>query len=120
MTFQTPIWCCKLMRNYIPIGTKTVWDPTPGECNLFSMWREKKYEVTAPKDFWRIPFFSRYDCIVMTPPFSPMKVGYKILYRCMTMSDHIIALMPWLVLINSVNRTSDLFGFGLVSVTHLP
>ena len=56
----------------------------------------------------------------MNPPFSPMKQGYVILEKCMGMSDVIIALMPWLVLINSERRTKMLREWGLVSVTHLP
>lgn len=56
----------------------------------------------------------------MNPPFTPMKTGYEILYRCMEMSNNIIALMPWLTLINSEKRTAKIFEYGLISVTHLP
>ena len=56
----------------------------------------------------------------MNPPFTPMKKGYEILYKCMEMSDNIVALMPWLTLINGEKRTSDIMNFGLVSITHLP
>ena len=38
----------------------------------------------------------------------------------MEMSDNIIALMPWLTMINGQKRTSDIIEFGLVSITHLP
>ena len=38
----------------------------------------------------------------------------------MEMSDNIIALMPWLVLINGNKRTTDIMNFGLISITHLP
>ena len=55
-----------------------------------------------------------------TPPFSPMKEGYEILNVCMEMSNTIIALMPWLTIINSERRTKKILDFGLHSVTHLP
>ena len=116
MDFQTPEWVCKHMAYLVPFGTKTILEPTPGEGNLVKALSE--YEVTAPEDFWE--WSGRWDCIVMNPPFSPMKQGYKILYRCMTMSDNIIALMPWLTLINSERRTKDIVDFGLRSVIHLP
>ena len=38
----------------------------------------------------------------------------------MEMSDNIVALMPWLTIINSQKRTSDIINFGLKSITHLP
>jgi hypothetical protein len=38
----------------------------------------------------------------------------------MEMSDNIIALMPWLTMINGAKRTKDIMDFGLVSITHLP
>ena len=116
MDFQTPEWICRQMVSLVPLGTKTILEPTPGEGNLVRALSE--YEVTAPEDFWE--WSGRWDCIVMNPPFSPMSQGYKILYRCMKMSDYIIALMPWLTLINSERRTRDIVNFGLQSVMHLP
>jgi hypothetical protein len=56
----------------------------------------------------------------MNPPFTPMKLGYKILYRCMELSNNIVALMPWLTIINGQKRTEDIMNFGLKSITHLP
>jgi hypothetical protein len=38
----------------------------------------------------------------------------------MTMSDHIIALMPWLTYINADRRAKTIEDYGLVSVTRLP
>lgn len=38
----------------------------------------------------------------------------------MELSDNIIALMPWLVIINSKQRTHKIISFGLKSITHLP
>ncbi len=116
MNFQTPKWVCDYMISLIPPDVKTVLEPTPGEGNLVKALAG--YHITAPDEFWVISGW--WDCIAMNPPFTPMSQGYKILYRCMEMSDIIIALMPWLTLINSEKRTQDIVGFGLQSVTHLP
>ena len=117
--FQTPIWCCQYMKSLVPEGVKEILEPTPGSGNLVNVLKHD-YSVVSPIDFWHINTRKRFDCIVMNPPFSPMRLGYKILYRCMDMSDNIIALLPWLTIINSEQRTKDIFGFGLRSVTHLP
>ena len=61
-----------------------------------------------------------FEWIVMNPPFSPMKQGYDMLFRCMGMSDNIIALMPYLCIINGDKRTQAIMEFGLKSITHLP
>ena len=115
--FQTPDFCVKYMCSLIPENIKTVLEPTPGIGNIVKE-LEKNYTVTAPIDFWDVD--GKFDAIVMNPPFSPMLVGYKILYKCMEMSDNIIALLPWLVMINSEKRTKDVIDFGLKSITHLP
>jgi len=116
--FQTPIWCCEYMKTLIPDKVKTILEPTMGEGNIISILKDT-YDITAPKDFWKLKN-DKFDCIVMNPPFTPMSLGYKILYRCMELSDNIIALMPWLTLINSERRTKDIIDFGLKSITHLP
>lgn len=116
LNFQTPIWCCAEMIRLIPKGTVSVLEPTPGAGNLVKAL--EKYIVTAPKNFWEID--GRYDAVVMNPPFSPMKIGYKILYKCMEMSDVIITIMPWLTLINSEKRTKDIMAYGLKTIIHLP
>ena len=56
----------------------------------------------------------------MNPPFSPMKKGYEILDICMEKGDVIIALMPWLTIINSNKRAQKIKEFGLQKVIHLP
>ena len=38
----------------------------------------------------------------------------------MELSDDIVALMPWLTIINGEGRTNDIMNFGLISITHLP
>jgi hypothetical protein len=105
------------MASLLPCWVKTVLEPTKGQGNLVSVLG--KYNVTAPDDFFLMPV-GEFDAVVMNPPFTPMKKGYDILYSCMGMADVIIALMPWLSIINSSKRTNDLQIFGLKSVTHLP
>jgi hypothetical protein len=114
--FQTPASCCKYMVSLLPPGIVTVLEPTPGQGNIVK--ELSQYIVTAPANFWGVN--GTFDAIVMNPPFTPMDVGYKILYRCMEMSNVIIALMPWLTVINSQNRTAKLMEYGLQSITHLP
>jgi hypothetical protein len=116
INFQTPEWVCKEMVGLIPPNTRTILEPTPGAGKLVNAL--EGYAVTAPNDFFTVT--GMYDAVVMNPPFSPMAVGYQILYRCMGMADTIIALMPWLTLINSERRTKDIREWGLRSVTHLP
>ena len=93
------------------------------------------YDVTAPKDFFKMKK-EIFDAIIMNPPFSGstanlkhappiikesgMKVGYHILEECMKMSDIIIALMPWFTLSDSDNRLKRLMAFGMKSITSLP
>jgi hypothetical protein len=117
--FQTPPWCCRYMVSLIPPGCCTVLEPTPGTGNLVQALGG--YEVTMPVgDFWiEIEPARRFDAVVMNPPCSPPSRAYKFLMRCMTMSDHIIALMPWVTIINSDRRTNLIREFGLMSITHL-
>lgn len=115
--FQTPDWVCQYMVSLIPEGVVSILEPTPGKGNLVKALAG--YHITTPSDFSSLlPLW--WDCVVMNPPFSPMKIGYDILYRCMEMTNIIIALMPWLVLINSKKRTDDIVKWGLYGVTHLP
>lgn len=116
MDFQTHPIVCQYMVSLLPTGVSTVLEPTPGEGNLVRALNG--YQVTAPSEFWGVS--GRFDAVVMNPPFTPMEEGYRILYAVMEMSDIIIALMPWLTLINSEKRTDDIENFGLKGVTHLP
>lgn len=79
-----------------------------------------KGRIVAPERFEDVGKDQRFDYVVMNPPFTPMKEGYRFLAEAMRMSDNIIALLPWLSLINSERRTKEINDFGLVSVTHLP
>jgi len=116
--FQTPIDVCDYMSSYLPSKAGRILEPTPGKGNLVTS-LSKYGEVICPENFFELEC-SSFDYIVMNPPFSPMKLGYDILYKCMEMSENIIALMPYLTLINSDKRTTDLMRFGLKSITHLP
>jgi len=118
INFQTPDWVCKEMIALLPTTVLHILEPTPGAGNLVKALKLKGYNVTVPIDFWSGG--GRFDAVVINPPFSPMIIGYQILFKCMEMSDTIIAIMPWLTLINSVKRTKAILDFGLKSVTHLP
>jgi hypothetical protein len=116
--FQTPDWCCHTMVSMVPPWVHTVLEPTPGDGNLVRALQKRKFNVTAPSEFWSVT--GTFDAIVMNPPFTPMSEGYRILDACMDMSDVIVALMPWLTIINSERRTARLMRFGLKEVRHLP
>lgn len=115
--FQTPLHICEYMAGFLPISAGRILEPTPGCGNLVSVLNGHG-DVTAPVDFFEID--GRFDWVVMNPPFTPMKLGYEILFKCMEMSDHIIALMPWLTMINSESRTKRIMEYGVRSITHLP
>lgn len=119
MNFQTPSIVAEYMASMLPDDCGTILEPTPGIGNLVRA-AEKKGIVTAPERFEDIPKGSRFDYAIMNPPFTPMKEGYRYLLEVMEMSDNIIALLPWFILINSERRLSYLKNFGLVSVTALP
>ena len=116
--FQTPEKICQYMASFLPKNAGLILEPTPGKGNLVKYLKEFG-EVIAPDDFNEIKI-SKFDWIVMNPPFTPMSEGYKILYKCMDMTDNIIALMPYLTIINGEKRTQDIMSWGLKSITHLP
>lgn len=118
MDFQTKPYICDYMSKLVPSICKEILEPTPGEGNLVHSLERHGFSVYSPEDFWEVN--RCFDAIVMNPPFTPMALGYKILYRAMGMTNHIIALLPWLTIINSQKRTSDVMAFGLRSITHLP
>lgn len=120
--FQTPPWCCDVMVSMVPAGVRTVLEPTPGLGNLASALRKASYEVTAPTgDFFKQDWQGKkFDAVVMNPPFSPPKLGYDIMFQCMEMSESVICLQPWEVIINSERRLRRIKEYGLKSVSHLP
>lgn len=119
MDFQTPEVVAKYMAGLMPAKCGTILEPTPGMGALVRAVKGKG-KIIAPKRFEDIKPGSRYDWVIMNPPFTPMVEGYRYLNEVMVMSDNIIALLPWFVLINSERRLNAIQEFGLVSVTHLP
>lgn len=119
MDFQTPAQICKYMVALLPDSIETVLEPTPGQGNLVKALKRKGYSVTAPKNFWKMER-AKFDAAAMNPPFSPMEMGNRILFDVMEMADIVIAIMPWLTIINGDARTRKLQDFGIKSVTHLP
>lgn len=119
MQFQTPPQVCTYMSSFLPFDAGNILEPTSGEGNLVKALKQRG-NVIEPKDFFTHKHLGKYDWIVMNPPFTPMKLGYQILYSCMNLSDNIVALMPWLTIINGQKRTNDIMDYGLKSITHLP
>ncbi|KKQ19262.1 MAG: hypothetical protein US34_C0024G0013, partial [Candidatus Nomurabacteria bacterium GW2011_GWC2_36_9] len=129
--FQTPAAVAEYMCSLIPKETVTILEPTPGEGNILKFLED--FQVTAPDNFFTLDP-SRYDCIIMNPPFSMkyafrvpedlnlkgLRLGYYILQECMKMSDRIIALMPLFTISDSDVRLRYLKTFGLKSITILP
>ena len=93
--FQTPEKICEYMGSFLPENAGLILEPTPGKGKLVKV-LERYGKVITPDDFYTMEK-SRFDWIVMNPPFTPMKEGYNILYKCMGMTDNIIALMPYLL-----------------------
>lgn len=133
--FQTPVNVAEFMVKEIPLGARTVLEPTPGIGRIVKAIHKRGYNVTAPDDFFLLTP-RRFDCVVMNPPFSSrfaflenapshlnkhgMRFGYYILQECMKMSDSVIALMPWFTISDSDVRLRFLKQFGLVKIVALP
>jgi len=116
--FQTPEHICNYMASFLPQNAGLILEPTPGKGKLVKA-LQAHGTVFSPEDFNKMTK-NNFDWIVMNPPFTPMKQGYEILYKCMEMSENIIALMPYLAIINGEKRTKDIMNWGLKSITHLP
>lgn len=133
--FQTPPEVCRYMASLVPKSCKEVLEPTPGKGNIVLALRESGYNVTAPNDFFLLKK-RLFDAVVMNPPFSSkfalldnapanlnqngMRLGYYMLTECMTVSDTVIALMPWFTISDSDVRLRYLYDWGLKSITALP
>jgi hypothetical protein len=117
--FQTPLEVARYMVRMVPDLTCTILEPTPGMGTIVNALKELNvdHNITAPEDFFSLPKDSRFDCIVMNPPFSHK---YHILLQCMQMSDCVIALMPWFTISDSDVRLRLLYKWGLKSITALP
>lgn len=132
--WQTPPPVCRYMASFIKPATNrfvSVLEPTPGAGQLLAAISDTKgvapYFPGGNGDFWKMNHYSgllekerKYDYVVMNPPFTPMALGFEFLEACMKLSDNIICLLPWFILINSDRRFEAIRKFGLKSVTHLP
>ncbi|MBT0607617.1 DNA methyltransferase family protein [Aequorivita echinoideorum] len=138
--FQTPPEVCDYMASLVPTNADAILEPTPGTGNLVNALIKKGFTVISPPDYFvtrNIILKMNWDSIVMNPPFSTksafldnapeefktekgMKFGYKLLQECMSISDNVIALMPWFTLSDSDVRLRFLHDFGIKSLTALP
>jgi len=122
--FQTPDWVCDLMVNMIPItdNPKVILEPTPGEGNLVRAIQRRfsQCRILAPNDIYLFHPKEKIDWTVSNPPFTPMSLGFSLLQRMKIWCDNIVILLPWLLLINSEERTDWFLRAGLSEVIHLP
>ncbi len=119
--FQTPPDVCDYMVSLLSKESyDVILEPTPGNGNLARAAKEKGNVISPTGDFFAMDGVHKVDAVVMNPPFTPMKLGYEILGLCMEMTDEVVALMPWLTIINSGKRVTKYLDYGLKSVTHLP
>lgn len=122
VNFQTPPVVCNFMASLVDPTAKIILEPTPGAGHLVSALHVKTGATiaTPQRDFWNMQHKVKYDYVVMNPPFTPMVQALTYVQACMSLSDNIIALIPWFIITNSVQRTQKLIEFGFESVTHLP
>lgn len=122
INFQTPPQYAKFMVSLLnKRDVKTALDPHPGAGNLVATIDDRFGYHYDPRWFYETPTVPfQIDAIVMNPPFTPMKLGYENLFRAMELTDNIIALMPWLTIINSERRTKRILDYGLKEIYHLP
>jgi hypothetical protein len=117
--FKLPIDVSIYISNFIPFKkNQTILCPMLDKGNLLNTISGKGNIITPP-DFFSYTHMSKYDWVIMKPT-SPMKTCYDVLDSCMLLSDNIIALVPWLTMINGDKRTAKIMKFGLKSITHLP
>lgn len=117
--YQTLPVVANFMASLLPDNAGTILEPTSGAGNLVKA-AQYKGTVIAPFVFEDIDPKSRFDWAIMNPPFTPMALGYEYLLKVMAMTDNIVALLPWFIIINSEKRIKTIQDFGLVSITHLP
>lgn len=146
MDFQTPPAMCDFMVSLLPAPRtgRRVLEPTPGAGNLVAAIKRAGHTAVCPlhvfapgvvegaRQFtgpavWVSSIGSgQYDSVVMNPPFGKAtdgerrRVEWKITKTLMTRPVPIVALVPWLMLVNSDARLENLAGFGLDTVVALP
>ncbi|WP_417200075.1 hypothetical protein [Bizionia sp.] len=134
--YQTPKDVAEYMVSLLPNDIRYVLEPTPGKGNLVKALQAKNIKVKAPIDYFLLDKHERFPAIVMNPPFSSkslnitnapkeyidsgMKCGYNMLFECMGMTNHVIALMPWYTISDSDVRMRHIMAYGLKSLTVLP
>lgn len=119
--FQTPAWVADIMVSLIEGNPNVFLEPTAGEGNLVAAIKRKypQADILAPQ-YFELCVIQRVNQVVMNPPFRPTPKGYEILERCFQFSGNIIALMPWVALINAESRADFYLSKGLKEVWHLP
>ena len=105
----------------VPEGSVQILEPTPGVGNLVEALFRRGFSPEFPEDYFKEReryLKSSWDCVIMNPPFSSksafmdnapedwqnqkgMKFGYRMLLEMMSISDHVIALMPWFTISDS-------------------
>jgi len=121
--FQTRPDICDYMVGLISTHAVNILEPTKGAGNIVASLKNNtgKHAITCEGDYWDMWHpVDKYDAIIMNPPFTPMTECYKFLFDAMSRTDEIVALMPWLTIINADKRLKAISEFGLVSVTSLP
>jgi len=120
--FQTPEWVCDFMVTSIHGYPDKILEPTPGNGNLICSIKKHHPNaqiLTPDGDFMEMDICN-VDFVIANPPFTPMTLGYKMLDRFFEFSGNVIALMPWLTIINSEKRLERLKNSGLREIIHLP
>lgn len=120
--FQTPAWVCEFMATSVYGYPNLILEPTPGNGNLVDAIRKNHPStkiLTPENDFMEMDIVD-VDFVIANPPFTPMPLGYKMLDRFFEFSGNVIALMPWLTIINSEKRLDKLKSNGLREIVHLP
>ena len=139
--FQTPGDVADTMMRIAGFTPRTVLEPSSGIGNLVVAakiafpdaditsveldadycreQRQRGFVVTCADFFSFDDPDTKYDLVVANPPHSPMLVGYEMMERLAVFSCRIIAIMPWLWMINSQSR-HEKWRPHLRSVTQLP
>lgn len=120
--FQTPAWVCDFMAASIHGHPNTILEPTPGNGNIIRSIEKYHPDATiiVPDGDFMTMAPQEVDIVIANPPFTPMAAGYEMLYRFFEFSGNVVALMPWLTVINSEKRLDILKSHGLRGIVHLP
>jgi hypothetical protein len=103
-----------------------VLEPTPGEGAMlshlkvkFALWDGIVYKA-AKGDFFDMPV-QKVDVAFVNPPFTPTKYMMEIMGRVFSFEPKVVvAVMPWLALVNSTRRMQNFIDKGMSKVIALP